>query len=63
MTDATTAVDAGATIGAAARLELGLDTVGDVTHDADGRPRPHAQVLRDHDALLFGRPGVPRRPT
>ncbi len=28
-------------------LELGLDTFGDVTRDADGRELPHAQVLRD----------------
>jgi alkanesulfonate monooxygenase SsuD/methylene tetrahydromethanopterin reductase-like flavin-dependent oxidoreductase (luciferase family) len=28
-------------------LELGLDTFGDVTADADGRPRSHAQVIRD----------------
>ena len=27
-------------------IELGLDTFGDVTLDPDGRPRPHAQVLR-----------------
>ncbi|RPJ83477.1 MAG: LLM class flavin-dependent oxidoreductase, partial [Acidobacteria bacterium] len=28
-------------------IELGLDTFGDLTVDADGRPRSHAQVLRD----------------
>jgi probable LLM family oxidoreductase len=28
-------------------LELGLDTFGDVTVDADGRPVPQAQVIRD----------------
>ena len=28
-------------------LELGLDTFGDVTRGADGRPLPHAQVIRD----------------
>jgi probable LLM family oxidoreductase len=28
-------------------IELGLDTFGDVTFDADGRPKSHAQVLRD----------------
>ena len=28
-------------------IELGLDTFGDVTSDADGRLKPHAQVLRD----------------
>ena len=30
-----------------AELELGLDTFGDVTHDATGAPLPHAQVLRN----------------
>jgi alkanesulfonate monooxygenase SsuD/methylene tetrahydromethanopterin reductase-like flavin-dependent oxidoreductase (luciferase family) len=28
-------------------IELGLDTFGDVTTDADGRSQPHARVLRD----------------
>ncbi|UMG94265.1 hypothetical protein [Nocardioides sp. TF02-7] len=28
-------------------LQLGLDTFGDVTVDADGRPVPHPQVVRD----------------
>jgi hypothetical protein len=28
-------------------LELGLDTFGDVTADAAGRPLAHAQVIRD----------------
>src|SRR5262245_44064639 len=28
-------------------LELGLDTFGDVTNGADGKPLPQAQVLRD----------------
>ena len=28
-------------------LELGLDTFGDVTRGADGRPEPHAQVIRN----------------
>lgn len=31
----------------ATRLELGIDTFGDVTRDADGAPLPHAQVLRN----------------
>lgn len=31
----------------AATLELGIDTFGDVTLDADGKPLPHAQVLRN----------------
>jgi probable LLM family oxidoreductase len=29
------------------QLELGLDTFGDVTRTDDGRPVPHAQVIRD----------------
>src|SRR5215216_7518227 len=29
------------------QLELGLDTFGDVTHDADGRLLPQAQVIRN----------------
>jgi alkanesulfonate monooxygenase SsuD/methylene tetrahydromethanopterin reductase-like flavin-dependent oxidoreductase (luciferase family) len=29
------------------QLELGLDTFGDVTRGADGRAKPHAQVIRD----------------
>ena len=29
------------------QLELGIDTFGDVTRTADGRPVPHAQVIRD----------------
>jgi probable LLM family oxidoreductase len=29
------------------QIELGVDTFGDVTADAAGRPRPHAQVIRD----------------
>ena len=29
------------------QLELGLDTFGDVTHGADGKPLPHAQVIRN----------------
>lgn len=28
-------------------VELGLDTFGDITRGADGKPLPHAQVLRD----------------
>ena len=28
-------------------IELGIDTFGDVTADAAGRPKSHAQVLRD----------------
>jgi alkanesulfonate monooxygenase SsuD/methylene tetrahydromethanopterin reductase-like flavin-dependent oxidoreductase (luciferase family) len=29
------------------RLELGLDTFGDITAGPDGKPLPHAQVIRD----------------
>jgi probable LLM family oxidoreductase len=41
-------------------LELGLDTFGDVTADAAGRPVPHARVLRDvvAEAELADRAGV-----
>jgi len=41
-------------------LELGLDTFGDVTRDADGRPRPHAHVLRDvvEEAVLADSLGI-----
>ncbi len=41
-------------------LALGLDTFGDVTADADGRPRPYAQVLRDvvDEAVLADRVGI-----
>ncbi len=41
-------------------LEFGLDTFGDVTHGADGRPLPHAQVLRHvvEEAELADQVGV-----
>jgi len=41
-------------------LEMGLDTFGDVTHDAQGRPVPHAQVIRDlvDEAVLADELGV-----
>jgi probable LLM family oxidoreductase len=41
-------------------IELGLDTFGDVTTDADGRLLPHARVLRDviAEAELADRVGV-----
>ena len=41
-------------------IELGLDTFGDVTLDADGRPLPHAQVLRNvvAEAVLADQLGV-----
>lgn len=41
-------------------LELGLDTFGDVTVDADGRPVPQPQVLRDlvEQAVLADEVGV-----
>src|SRR4051812_27090344 len=43
-----------------APFELGLDTFGDVTHDASGKPRPHAQVIRDvvEEAVLADQLGV-----
>lgn len=42
------------------KLELGLDTFGDVTRAADGSPVPHAQVIRDviAEAVLADRLGV-----
>lgn len=44
----------------APQLELGLDTFGDVTVNADGTPRTHAEVLRDlvAEAELADRLGV-----
>jgi len=41
-------------------IELGLDTFGDVTADADGRLKSHAQVLRDvvAEAELADRLGI-----
>jgi probable LLM family oxidoreductase len=41
-------------------IELGLDTFGDATPDADGRPKSHAQVLRDvmAEAELADRLGI-----
>ena len=41
-------------------LELGLDTFGDVTRDADGRPLTQAQVIRDviDEAVLADELGI-----
>src|SRR3954470_13198905 len=41
-------------------IELGLDTFGDVTTDAAGKARPHAQVIRDviEQAVLADELGV-----
>ena len=41
-------------------IELGLDTFGDVTADADGRPRSHAESLRDvvAEAVLADQLGI-----
>jgi probable LLM family oxidoreductase len=41
-------------------LELGLDTFGDVTNGADGKPLPHAQVLRNlvDEAVLADSIGI-----
>jgi probable LLM family oxidoreductase len=41
-------------------LELGLDTFGDATRGADGRPLPHAQVIRDvvEEAVLADKVGI-----
>src|SRR6185436_4652914 len=52
----------GAPVGysAMSNIELGLDTFGDVTADADGRLKSHAQVLRDvvAEAELADRLGI-----
>jgi probable LLM family oxidoreductase len=44
----------------AQQLELGLDTFGDITEDADGKPLPAAQVLRDlvEEAVLADELGI-----
>ena len=41
-------------------IELGLDTFGDVTYDDAGKPRPHAQVIRDvvAEAVLADKLGI-----
>lgn len=41
-------------------LELALDTFGDVSHGADGRPKPQDQVIRDvvEQAVLADQAGV-----
>lgn len=41
-------------------IQLGLDTFGDVTHDCEGRPVSHAQVIRDvvEEAVLADGLGV-----
>jgi len=41
-------------------LEFGLDTFGDVTNGADGKPLPHAQVIRDlvEEAVLADQVGI-----
>jgi probable LLM family oxidoreductase len=43
-----------------AQLEFGLDTFGDVTAGADGKPQPHAQVIREviEQAVLADRLGI-----
>src|SRR4051812_22682225 len=43
-----------------ALFELGLDTFGDVTHDASGKPHPHAHVIRDvvEEAVLADQLGI-----
>jgi probable LLM family oxidoreductase len=42
------------------QVELGLDTFGDVTRTEDGKPLPHAQVIRDvvEEAVLADELGV-----
>src|SRR3989338_6969414 len=42
------------------RIELGLDTFGDVTNGADGQPKPMDQVLRDvvQEGIVADQAGV-----
>ena len=42
------------------QVELGLDTFGDITAGPDGRPLPHAQVIRDviEEAVLADQVGI-----
>lgn len=44
----------------AQELTFGLDTFGDVTHGADGKPLPHAQVIRDlvEEGVLADQVGI-----
>jgi probable LLM family oxidoreductase len=44
----------------ASTIEFGLDTFGDVTNDANGKPLPHAQVIRNviEEAVLADQVGV-----
>ncbi len=44
----------------AEQIELGLDTFGDLTDGADGRPKPAAQVIRDlvEQAVLADELGI-----
>src|SRR5271170_1369305 len=44
----------------AQNIELGLDTFGDITDDADGRPLTHAQVIRDviEEGVLADQVGI-----
>ena len=44
----------------AQELEFGLDTFGDVTNGADGKPLPHAQVIRNlvDEAVLADQVGI-----
>ena len=41
-------------------VELGLDTFGDVTNDENGRPEPHAQVIRNviEEGILADEVGI-----
>ena len=44
----------------AKNIELGLDTFGDITADAAGKPLPHAEVIRDvvDEAVLADELGI-----
>ncbi len=60
MTPRPPAPPASSTAPTPAPLELGLDTFGDVTADADGRPLSHAQVIRNvvDEAVLADEVGL-----
>src|SRR6185503_4932337 len=42
------------------QVELGLDTFGDLTRTADGKPKHHAQILREvvEEAVLADQLGI-----
>jgi probable LLM family oxidoreductase len=42
------------------QLEMGIDTFGDVTRGSDGKPKPHAEVIRDvvEEGVLADQAGI-----